>query len=301
MEKLVLKNCIAPDARTSSRMLALHPFVRQSGDGIRTPWHLGRRKLLDYLAVFINSGHGIFSIEDKEYDIGPGDLFWVPPDTFHEMRGVGARMHCLYIHFDLIYDSARSHWDAYIPGDSDLSEYRRLMHPPLNEPVINSWRGRLPLVRRKPEILDIFRTVAREHKRSPYHELKLSGMILELINEIDNALEAVSGPLSHHMEKMKRAAEYILLNYQDPNQEIRKMARNFGLSETHFRKLFKENFGVSPGRMLSDSRIRCARELLAYTDMSVSEIASASGYKNIYDFSRSFRKNSGCSPTQFRK
>ena len=281
-------------------MLALHPFVRQSGDDIRKPWHLGRRKLLDYMAVFINSGHGIFSLEDEEFEIGPGELFWVPPDTFHEMRGIGARMHCLYIHFDLLYDPARSHWDAFIPGDSDLSGYKHLMHPPLDDPAINSWRGRLPIVRRQPEILDIFRTVAREHKRSPFHELKLSGMILELINEIDNALESVSGPLTRHMGKMKRVAEYILLNFQDPNLEVRKMAKTFGLSETHFRKLFKESFGVSPGKMLIDSRIRRARELLAYSDMSVSEVASACGYKNIYDFSRSFRKFSGCAPSAFR-
>ena len=95
MEKPVYKNCIVPDSLTSGRMLTLRPFVRQSGDDIRKPWQLGRRKLLDYMAVFINSGHGIFSLEDEEFEIGPGELFWVPPDTLHEMRGVGARMNCL--------------------------------------------------------------------------------------------------------------------------------------------------------------------------------------------------------------
>lgn len=300
MEKPVYKNCIIPDSLTSARMLTLRPFVRQSGDDIRKPWHLGKRKLFDYMAVFINSGHGIFSLEDNEFEIGPCELFWVPPDTFHEMRGVGARMNCLYIHFDLIYDPKRSHWNAFIPGNSDISEYSHLMHPPIDDPVINSWRGILPIAKRQPEILDLFRKIAYEHKRSPHHELRLSGMVLELINEINDALENVSGELKRYSDKMKRAAEYILLNFHEPNLEVRKMAKNFGLSETHFRKLFKESFGVSPGRMLIDSRIRKARELLAYTDMSVSEVASACGYKNIYDFSRSFRKFSGCPPTSFR-
>jgi len=44
-----------------------------------------------------------------------------------------------------------------------------------------------------------------------------------------------------------------------------------------------------------------ARRLLSSTSFSVGEIATRCGYENIYYFSSAFRKNVGCSPTEFRR
>jgi len=302
MNILDFKKCIAPDKLSLERIYNFHPFVRQSDDGIRRPWHLKNRKLLDYLAVFINSGHGIFTLEGKSYEMGSGDLFWVPPDTMHEMRSTSKAMHCLYAHFDLIYNPRRSHWNAYIHGGTDdLSQYNHLMHPPIDDSIISQWNGKLPLKREKVEILAIFKKIVFEHKRSPSHGIKLSGLVLELIETIQKGLEPVQYGLPRHLNKMNNIAEYILLNFCEPDLEIREIAKKFALSETHFRKLFKETFGVCPSAMLQNARLRYARELLCYTHMSISEIAEATGYKNIYDFSRTFHKCSGCSPSRFRK
>ena len=62
------------------------------------------------------------------------------------MRGYPPVMHCVYAHFDLVYDPERSHWDMAIPGGTrELGDLRALMHPPLNDPVIKGWCGRLRL------------------------------------------------------------------------------------------------------------------------------------------------------------
>ena len=136
---------IKPSQETASRMTTLRPYVRQSGNHVRPKWHIGNRKLLDYLMVAILSGSGRFTVGDKTFSVGPDNVIWIPPDTVHEMRG-DAGMHLIYIHFDLIYAPERSHWNAFIPpGTLDLSEYAETMHPQVKDPVIGKWCGRLDI------------------------------------------------------------------------------------------------------------------------------------------------------------
>ena len=282
-------------------MTELRPFVRQSGDSVRKPWFIKQRKLLDYIAVFIGSGKGVFSIDGESSDMEPGSLFWVPPGTLNEMRGTSPEMRCLFIHFDLLYDPARSHWDAFVlPGTEDLSEFSACAHPPLKDPVISQWRGKLPISARSAQIFDIFVKIAAEHGRNQTHSLKLSAYILELVSEIRAGIQTGKSGDARLFEKMEKAASYIHISCGDASFEIRKAAKKFGMSETHFRRTFKKICGACPGAMLTEARISRARNLLACSDMSVTDIAESCGYKSIYDFSRSFKRECGCSPRQFR-
>ncbi len=74
-----------------------------------------------------------------------------------------------------------------------------------------------------------------------------------------------------------------------------------GLSYSHFRKLFRAYYGVSPHQQLCDMRLQRARDLLLTTALPVSEIARQCGYSSIYLFSRMFKAHSGMSPALFRQ
>ena len=105
-----------PLAESSSWMLnSFSPYVRQSGDQWRPRWQIKSRKLLDYLLVFIADGEGFFIVDGETLALNSGDAVLIPPDTSHEMNGTSEKMHCIYLHFDLIYDPTRSRWDACIP------------------------------------------------------------------------------------------------------------------------------------------------------------------------------------------
>lgn len=66
-------------------------------------------------------------------------------------------------------------------------------------------------------------------------------------------------------------------------------------------KDFKEYFHVPPMQYLFDLRITLAKELLVSTDMSISQIASASGFSTSNYFIHAFKSNTGISPTEFRR
>jgi AraC-like DNA-binding protein len=78
-------------------------------------------------------------------------------------------------------------------------------------------------------------------------------------------------------------------------------ARAFRMSRSNLFLLFKDTFGKSPVQVLNDIRLERAKALLKNTDMSIAEVAFASGYRDPLYFSRKFRKITGKPPSGFRK
>ena len=56
---------------------------------------------------------------------------------------------------------------------------------------------------------------------------------------------------------------------------------------------------MSPNRLVTDMRIGYAKELLVTSRYSVGEIATLSGFENVYYFSSVFKKKTGFSPTGY--
>ncbi|NLK74984.1 MAG: helix-turn-helix transcriptional regulator [Clostridiales bacterium] len=62
---------------------------------------------------------------------------------------------------------------------------------------------------------------------------------------------------------------------------------------------YNEFFNCSPIEDLIRERIEKAKYLLSTQTMSVSDVAYAVGYDNIYHFSRQFKKHTSISPSIF--
>lgn len=73
------------------------------------------------------------------------------------------------------------------------------------------------------------------------------------------------------------------------------------LSETHFRRLFHQVFGISPIQFVRQRRIERACGLLRRTNLPIKQISSACGFAEEAFFSRVFRKVTGKSPAVYRK
>ncbi len=77
-------------------------------------------------------------------------------------------------------------------------------------------------------------------------------------------------------------------------------AKAFKIARSHFFTLFKEAFDASPIEVLTEIRMNRAKDLLRNTDMSMKEVAFASGYSDPLYFSRLFRRQMGTPPSKFR-
>jgi transcriptional regulator GlxA family with amidase domain len=96
-----------------------------------------------------------------------------------------------------------------------------------------------------------------------------------------------------------RVLEYIVthLNENITNDALAEVA---GLSVCHFARMFKQTVGVSPNRYVLQCRIEWARELLADTDMPLSEIAIVTGFSDQSHYTRWFREIIGVTPGSYR-
>ncbi len=289
-----------PNAVNVQRLMQFRPYVRQSGNTLRGPWHLATRRLLDFLLVYVGSGNGRFTVNGRTFEVKADDLIWVPPDTPHEMRGFSPKMHCVYLHFDVRYSPERSHWDACIPGGvMDLMPWKEFMHPPVSDPVLGQLCGKL-----NGENVGRIRTrmenICRVHRSGrDGADAMLSGMMLELLMEIIGGV-TTTAPMPFHHHKLREAAEFIKEN-AEKGFCSKQLARRCSLSESHFRKLFRELHGITPAAMRRQQVMKKACELLVYSDKPISEIAEILGFHSIYAFSRAFTATMRISPRQYRK
>lgn len=93
--------------------------------------------------------------------------------------------------------------------------------------------------------------------------------------------------------------QYISEHLHEPLQ-LSEVAGKLYLSTAYFSRLFKEKTGLTFSDYLANCRIEKARHLLATTDLSISEVASAIGYQEANSFSRVFKARTGQSPTLYR-
>ncbi|SAK61638.1 helix-turn-helix transcriptional regulator [Caballeronia ptereochthonis] len=81
---------------------------------------------------------------------------------------------------------------------------------------------------------------------------------------------------------------------------VMRLAGVSGVSEAHFARSFKRAFGIPPHRYLLTRRIEQAMTLLRDTDLSITEIAFATGWESLGTFGRIFRDITGRSPGAMR-
>ena len=78
------------------------------------------------------------------------------------------------------------------------------------------------------------------------------------------------------------------------------IASEIGLSTSYLRELFRRIAGQSLSRAIQDRRMTECQHLLEETDMSVKDIAVATGHCNYNSFFSTFRRIVGLTPMEYR-
>jgi AraC family transcriptional regulator len=98
---------------------------------------------------------------------------------------------------------------------------------------------------------------------------------------------------------LRRVREYILAHVEE-NISLQALASMVGLSRFHFTRAFKQSEGVTPHRFLLQCRVKRVQDLLATTELSLSQIALAAGFSDQSHCSRRFRELVGITPSRYR-
>lgn len=97
----------------------------------------------------------------------------------------------------------------------------------------------------------------------------------------------------------RRVRSYIEEHLTD-RIELTDLSAISGLSVYHFAREFKRKVGVSPHSYVTRRRVEMAQDMLAHTDLPLSDIALATGFFDQSHLARHFRKLVGTTPADYR-
>lgn len=105
---------------------------------------------------------------------------------------------------------------------------------------------------------------------------------------------------SSKWKTLNAGMEYLEANYSNPELNNDMLAAAAGVSTVYFRKLFSQKFGIAPMQYVRQKRIDRAKSLLTSEYFSsVTEVAAAVGFSNIYHFSKIFKQMTSVSPSDY--
>lgn len=230
--------------------------------------------------LYVIKGSGVVRIEQKEYNVGAGDLMLVNPGIMHEERSNEG---------DPIYF-------AFLGIQSF-----RLEGMPENHIVGVGECPVIPLQRHKEMVERLFVELINETSgRVMFYELISRNIATMLLLQIERILLSgggeCPGELSAECRKIK---DFIDGNY-NTSVTLDELAKKVYISKYHASHIFKNETGISPIRYLIERRIEAAKTMLTDTDRGVAEISLAVGYDDPVYFSQIFKKLTGAAPSKYR-
>jgi transcriptional regulator of acetoin/glycerol metabolism/AraC-like DNA-binding protein len=122
---------------------------------------------------------------------------------------------------------------------------------------------------------------------------------LDVIGTLGTMVPAPQAHAGLSPAAMRRVREYVDAHLGG-SIDLATLAGVAGVSIHHFARGFKQSAGVTPHHYLTQKRVERAQDLLAHTDLSLSEISLAVGFSDQSHLARHFRQMLGVTPGQFR-
>ena len=102
-----------------------------------------------------------------------------------------------------------------------------------------------------------------------------------------------------HTSFLQNSIEFMNTHFTN-GIRVQDVAQHTGMTRSHFTSMFTERMGFSPKAYLQRLRMEKAMHYLKETSFSVTEIALAISYPDVYSFSRAFSQYYGLPPSQAR-
>jgi len=243
------------------------------GANIAKPnYHIGPRVTQYYYLLCVLEGEGTFIHQKKHYPLRANDIFCLFPQVIHEYYcNPNKPVKKLILAFD---------------GKLALATLARLGLTP-EQPHMS---GRVT-----SHTIAAFLRMFQQHGQPL---ARLNGMYaifrsLELNSEV---------PLSQSssVDWLEKGKQYIEHHFSEAIT-VEQIAQLVGVERTHFSKMYRKAYGLSPIDFLLQLRMQEAELLLVHTSYKIIEIAQAVGYQDISSFSKAFKKRVGMSPIAYRE
>lgn len=166
--------------------------------------------------------------------------------------------------------------------------------------VLHGWSGIFSSADH-PALANYVKMILQEMQtRSLNYEISVRGLFVALITEVMRLSTEQNDSASANRMVIAPALTYIDEFYME-NFSIRDLADACSMSESHFRRVFRELVGMGPLDYLNRTRIAKACSLLRMTDDSILTISEKVGFGSMSSFNRHFYEVMGTAPSDWRR
>jgi AraC-like DNA-binding protein len=212
-----------------------------------------------WLLHYVVYGKGIFVRDGVTHEVNPGEIFVIPPYKK------------TYYEADKV-NPWRYIWIGFRTNEQDFIR--------LEKPVLSC-----------PRAGQIFEDMLRCDQLNNGRSAYLSGKLWELVSVLMEDTPESSDLVS-------KAKSYMQSEYVN-EITVSGVAEKLGVNRSYLSEIFKEKTGISPQKYLITLRLEKAAELMVRFGQTPSTVAISTGYSDVYNFSRMFKKHFGLSPRDY--
>ena len=275
------------------------PYVRDASIPVRTAWYTARRRLLDYLIMYVQEGEMISYVEGREYRFGAGDFCLIQPGEVHTLEGP-AHTITPYVHLDVFHNPGRERSFVVRSGRVDVSGHGDLMQPRLDEAAgVRVPTGFVPP--HPAQFRDtMLKAIGIWQRRDFLGQLEAHYLATGLVLSMLRGYSRDSSESSEEPEFLNWITSYMSLHLSEP-LSVSDMAARAGLSASRFSQVFRNRFGRPPHQFLLHLRVQRAQDLLHHTGLTMREISAQCGFSDVHHFAKTFKRLSGQTPGSYRR
>ena len=237
------------------------------------------RILKEYQLIYISEGSGYFESQScKRQKVTAGTMILLFPDEWHTYE-----------------PDKESGWMEYWVGFSGVHIDNRVKNG------FFSPQNPLFSLGYSSAILGLYEDILSHaaEEKSGYQQL-ISSIVLYILGLVQFIHRNDKFNDSFAVIKINEARAIMKQKIED-NISPKGVAEKIGVSYSWFRKMFKQYVDVSPAQYQANLKFLRSKELMATTNLSVTDIAYKLGFENVGRFSAFFHKKEGVSPLQYRK
>jgi len=249
----------------------------------------------------IDEGHGILSTPEASSTLEKGFLYLIPSFTT-------CSYHCpVYLsqyYLSILEEStdgislfANNRKVMKVPAvEQDLASFKRILALNPNRHLRASHD---PKVYEKTKVLQSFRELNNRTSLPAYMET--NGILLQLLSRFVGPENfRIDKPVTAIPSKVLDAINFIQ-THLTKDLTVSQLAKRANQNSDYFARQFKTVTGETPVNYIQSVRMERAQFLLITTNLTLTEIANATGYKDISYFSRVFSRKIGQTPGEYRK
>lgn len=243
------------------------------GNGIKSHEH-------GYYHLFmVREGTANVTVGDRDYHLSNGDFFIAKPGISHHMHDVDIPiLNCYEVKFVSMSSQVSKMLDTlpdFFPADSFTREIVKGI-------VAEGARGEVS----SPKFAGDYALVLIEYLHRHYGVREpISTSVLDTTGYSELSRKVVAYLEEHFVEKLL----------------LQEVADAVGLNKNYMCSAFKKDTGMTVGTCLTVIQIRKAAELISFSDLTLNQVASATGFVNLSHFNRIFKKVVGIPPGHYRR